>query len=271
MRALNPAADLESFARQPSASYTAGSGWMHFCATPELFGVLLWGRPDAEAITHLVRSLRVELRPDIVPHASLVDASRLDSADGAAFVELAQYVRDEKQRLSAKVTRLALVRAEGYTGAVISGFFSVLDAPYPVALFDDPRQALGWLERDAAWADAFAEAYQQLAGEAPIVTALGRALVASAGGLSATIAEAARLLGTSQRTLQRRLKEAGTSYQRELARVRVSEAKRRMRTSSAPLTNIALDLGFASLQAFSALFRREVGQSPSAWRRDNAE
>ena len=42
-------------------------------------------------------------------------------ADGATWeVALSgrhtQYVRDEKQRLSAKVTRLALVRAEGYTG-----------------------------------------------------------------------------------------------------------------------------------------------------------
>jgi len=34
-----------------------------------------------------------------------------------------------------------------------------------------------------------------------------------------------------------------------------------------PLTNIALEVGCASLQHFSALFRKHVGEAPSSWRK----
>jgi AraC-like DNA-binding protein len=43
----------------------------------------------------------------------------------------------------------------------------------------------------------------------------------------------------------------------------------RMLESNDPLTAIALDAGFASLQHFSAAFRKLTGASPSAWRAAN--
>jgi AraC-like DNA-binding protein len=36
--------------------------------------------------------------------------------------------------------------------------------------------------------------------------------------------------------------------------------------SDCPLTEVAVDLGFSSLQNFSRQFRRVVGEAPSAWR-----
>lgn len=84
--------------------------------------------------------------------------------------------------------------------------------------------------------------------------------------LSATLPSVATRLGLSARSLQRQLHELGTSFRSELANARVSEAQRRMRNRHVSLTAIALDVGFASIQAFGRSFRRDTGVHPSAWR-----
>jgi AraC-like DNA-binding protein len=71
----------------------------------------------------------------------------------------------------------------------------------------------------------------------------------------------------SERTLQRKLGELGTTFQHELSEARVRVAKRLLIDSEAPVTNIALDVGCASLQHFSALFRKHEGESPSTFRK----
>jgi AraC-like DNA-binding protein len=48
---------------------------------------------------------------------------------------------------------------------------------------------------------------------------------------------------------------------------RIELAKRLLATSSLTVTDICMEVGCSSLGSFSALFRREVGESPSAYRR----
>ena len=76
----------------------------------------------------------------------------------------------------------------------------------------------------------------------------------------------ARRLGLSERSLQRRLQELGTTFHQELVALRLAEARRRMLDSDAPLTRIALEVGFASIQQFSTQFREATGEPPSQWR-----
>jgi AraC-like DNA-binding protein len=78
--------------------------------------------------------------------------------------------------------------------------------------------------------------------------------------------EVARRFGMSQRTLQRRLHELGTSFQQEINAAHLRIAKRLMQETDNPLKWIAIESGYASLQHFSASFRARVGLSPSAWR-----
>ena len=77
----------------------------------------------------------------------------------------------------------------------------------------------------------------------------------------------ARVLGLSDRTLQRRLQELGTTFQREVTTTRLAEVQRRLLDTDDALTAIAVDLGFASPQHLSALFKKELGVTPSEWRR----
>jgi AraC-like DNA-binding protein len=59
----------------------------------------------------------------------------------------------------------------------------------------------------------------------------------------------------------------GTTPHLHLARLRVERAQRLMLTTGDPLSQIALACGMADQAHLSKLFRRMVGETPSAWRR----
>jgi len=260
------AAGPDDFLRDPTGQLVVGRTWIHFCAHPRLFGVVLFGQPDRDDVAALTRSLVVELGAGVVPHGSLVDASRLERVEPGAFEVLHGYVREHHAALNERVTRLGLVRPQGVEGAVVAGFYPVSGAPYPVELFEDAGAALAWLgEPGAALAAELAEQVDAARGTTPLLGGLRSLLLRRMADL--TLEEACRALGVSERTLQRRLQDAGTTFQAELASARIEEAKRRMVASEASLTAIALDVGFPSLQHFSAVFRKATGQSPSAWRK----
>lgn len=56
-----------------------------------------------------------------------------------------------------------------------------------------------------------------------------------------------------------------------LIRRRVERAKRLLLESDASVTDICFDVGFESFSSFSTLFRKIVGQSPSAFRSEMRE
>jgi transcriptional regulator GlxA family with amidase domain len=58
----------------------------------------------------------------------------------------------------------------------------------------------------------------------------------------------------------------GSTFRHELGLARVRAAQTLLRESSASLTEIALEVGCATPQSFSTLFRRVVGTSPREWR-----
>jgi len=55
-----------------------------------------------------------------------------------------------------------------------------------------------------------------------------------------------------------------------VAQRRVELARKLMRTTSDPLSHIAIQCGLCDQSHLCRLFRRLVGQSPHAWRRANA-
>ncbi len=262
-------ATVKEMSESPVGRYVTGDSYLHFCAAPELWGVLLWGRPNLDVALALGRSLVIELDRPAVPHVSIVDTSCLEGADVGAFEALDAYVRANFEQLAAQVLRLALVRPSGMEGALVAGFFEVMPRPYPVQVFEDRGSAVQWalegLELDAEQiARTIGELHELGLGKPAIVRELEGYLESNLA--KASVADASKTLGLSERTLQRRLSEAGTTFVDALSATRIRVAQRLMLDSAAPLTRIALDVGCASLQHFSALFRKKVGQAPSAWR-----
>ena len=80
------------------------------------------------------------------------------------------------------------------------------------------------------------------------------------------IRHAARAFGRSPRSFQRELADFGLTYAdiKDVARCRV--AKRLLEQTTASITDIALEIGYSELSAFSRSFKRQVGLGPSRYR-----
>lgn len=76
----------------------------------------------------------------------------------------------------------------------------------------------------------------------------------------------ARKLGVPTRTLQRRLRAAGTSWTRLLAETRRRTAEELLRDPGLTVEEVAVLLGYADASVFHRAFRRWTGSTPGAWR-----
>lgn len=264
---MRPAEGLDDYLRDPIGRYLTGEGYLHWYASADLCGFLLWGRPGEAQVRRLVEVLDVEL-PPAAPHMALVDASRLEATDPSAFAVLVKYMQEREQRFGQSVLRQALVRPEGVVGAIVGGFYSLLTGAYASRAFKDAPSALAWLSVPETTAAPLLSRLGELAAEAMGQSPLLRELhqVLRVRLVDANLGDVAREMGMSERTLQRRLKEAGTSFQAELNAVQVRTAQALLLETDMKLTAVAVEVGCASLQHFSSLFRKLVGESPSTWR-----
>ena len=133
---------------------------------------------------------------------------------------------------------------------------SVLDRRLPGA---DPQQ-LGILEAQAHARD-----------DVGVVFRLRRTLRILLLAQGASGDQVARLLSMHHRTLSRRLKAEGTTFQQLLDEVRFEAACQLLDTARIPITEIAVSLGYAETSAFSRAFRRWSGATPVERRRRSQE
>lgn len=236
-----------------------GVGYAHVVLDGGLHVTLLSGRPGGEAARELVAILDEE-RFD-APRLSLFDASAVEAIEPEAFEVITAYQNRRREDLSRIVTRQAIVTPRGMAGAIVSGYRAVFEFTYAVEFFTERGAALGFLGREDA--SAVIDALEALAAGPPLIHRL-RELLATQPG--ASLAEATRALGISERTLQRHLQAERTRFVDEVQAARIALSKRLLVESEDKLTAIALAVGCASLQSFSAMFRRVTGESPSEYR-----
>ena len=77
----------------------------------------------------------------------------------------------------------------------------------------------------------------------------------------------AQLLAMHRRTLNRRLKAEGFTFQRVLDEVRFEIARELLANSNVHLDDVAATLGYAAVTPFMRTFRRWSGTTPGQWRR----
>ncbi|GAA5446064.1 HTH-type transcriptional activator RhaS [Microbulbifer sp. NBRC 101763] len=84
-----------------------------------------------------------------------------------------------------------------------------------------------------------------------------------------TIKQAAAHFRTSGRTLQRRLREQGVTFQQLKDSVTLALTKRLLLSSSESVESIAVKLHFAERAVFTRFFKKHEGVTPSEFRRSN--
>jgi AraC-like DNA-binding protein len=114
------------------------------------------------------------------------------------------------------------------------------------------------LEREAA--ELHSRQPTSLAGE--LRKLLRTAMAARKTGVS----DIAEQLHLHERTLNRRLRQEGTTFRRELERVRYEVARQLLADTAMPLSKIAAALDYADSTAFSRAFKRWAGSTPASWR-----
>ena len=83
-----------------------------------------------------------------------------------------------------------------------------------------------------------------------------------------SLATVAHEIATSRRQLQRAFAEAGgTSFSRELQRIRMARAAQLLLAGSLPVQDVAAAVGYRQAAQFAKVFRRYHGDPPSSFRR----
>ena len=95
---------------------------------------------------------------------------------------------------------------------------------------------------------------------------LRRVLIEEEDPECAHLCQVAGLLAVHPRTLNRRLREEGTSFKALIGETRFEIARQLLRDTRLPIIDVAAALGYGDATAFIRAFRRAAGVSPGAWR-----
>ena len=95
---------------------------------------------------------------------------------------------------------------------------------------------------------------------------LHRKLIGGEGPYGIELHEVARLFELHPRTLNRRLRNEGTSFNALLSEARYRIAQQLLRDTHLPIGEIAFLLGYAESASFNHAFRRWSGTTATAWR-----
>ncbi|MFO0619281.1 MAG: helix-turn-helix domain-containing protein [Polyangiaceae bacterium] len=259
---MRAAPSTESFRASPVGRYLRGENWVFACPSESLFATFLARRPSETDLAALARAYGVPLAGTRM-HAVYFDATRVEKLDGPAADLLLRFFHRRAVSYSRTITRVAVAHGPGAIGAVFAGYPKVLPLQCPSRSFAHPERALEWLGADRATREALEDVAATLSSDDAVVTRL-RAVLEERPSLG--VADAARAIGTSVRSLQRKLGDVGTQYRAEVDRARMSLATKKLEGGSTTIGDIALDLGFASLQSFSDWFRSLRDESPSGYR-----
>lgn len=173
-----------------------------------------------------------------------------------------------------RLRQVSFVFPRPHSTALFRSFF---DAPLH---FDAARNALAfdarWFARPIQSADAYLHA--MLADDVrrefdrlgqPADEAIRRVVRSLVAGGRFSADEAAAAFGVTRRTLARRLRERGTTFQALLDDARYAEAQRMLQSAALPVTEIASRLGYADTATFTRAFRRWSATSPRRWHAKN--
>ena len=81
-----------------------------------------------------------------------------------------------------------------------------------------------------------------------------------------SLAEVSKLFSIHPRTLNRRLRDQGTSFKALIDAMRYDMARQLLRDTRLPAAEIAAALDYSEPAAFNRAFRRWSGMAPLAWR-----
>lgn len=226
-------------------------------------GTAMWGKPLEADIAEMIPFFEIGVDARFKGHMSFVDGRRLEAVDVLAFGKLLSYLMSRRHAWGPNVGRQAILHPGGFTGVVVSGALHVARPPYPFETFEnDARAAFTW-----CGVGDLAELYDaQLAEVTRVAEIVRRVRAALRDEPKSDVSEIAKQLGLSERTLQRRLEEAGTSLRDERERELTQKIEHLLAGTDLDLEAIATRVGLHSASHLVRRFRETHGTTPGEWR-----
>jgi len=171
-----------------------------------------------------------------------------------------------------QVRRLELTRRRAHEVMLRRHFGCEIrfDAPFDTIVLDDKALALPMVTHNAQIlaliVPGLESALEKDGSSRTLADDVRSALHQGICGERPAVGKVARSLGMSPRTLQRRLGEIGTSYQRLLDDVRRRSARRLLANTDLGAGEVAFLLGFEELNSFTRAFHAWEGTTPTRWR-----
>jgi AraC-like DNA-binding protein len=227
----------------------------------------MWGKPLEADIEQMIPFFEIGVDARFRGHASFVDARGIEAIDVLAFGKLLSYLLTRRHAWGPNVGRQAVLHPAGFVGTVVAGALHVARPPYPFQCFaGDGADAFEWCGVPELHPEV--EALRASVVVSSEITRRVQAVLDQHGLAGA--AEVARALGLSQRTLQRRLGEAGTTFREERDRYLSREIERLLDGTDLDLDAIAAAVGLSSASHLVAHFRATHGVTPGTWRAERA-
>ncbi len=262
------ASSIEKMSANPVGHYVLGPTYVSWCSSPTLHGTVHWGRPSEQDLRELMRLFDL-VHASPPSHDFIMDAAGLDAFDWLILAKNRDVPWTRAPEWIRRIRRLALVLPPGPIGTIVSEMSRVASPrvpSYPLRLCATRAEAVTWLDRcDAREAvgkiDRIVEHCRRIA---PVVRRLREYLDHSL--VSPNIGEAARACALAPRTLQRELRQQGTSFSVELASARLRAACALLVASDDKVDAIARKVGCQTASRLSELFRRVMRQTPTQYR-----
>ncbi|MBC8070632.1 MAG: hypothetical protein IAG13_20040, partial [Deltaproteobacteria bacterium] len=145
---MKPASSYEDLLRAPVGRYLLTRNLVLWCASPTLMGVVIGAEPQHEDVSLLLDLATRPLPPGLAANVDhLFDASRITRVDTDGFDTYLSGLA-QTHALRPRLHRHAIVRPQGFVGAVVAGTRTLLGDDTPFSVFTSTSEALGWLGCD---------------------------------------------------------------------------------------------------------------------------
>lgn len=195
-------------------------------------------------------------------------ARRLDGQGATVTWWLADAVRERYPRVQWQVERTCVVNAHNATASGVNGYLPIAQAVIEQHLSRDAYRDLTRLmvlPRPERTHGAFQAV--SLAGQPNRLAARLHDAVERLPAGEATIARLARELGTTERTLARKVTAAtGTPAAAWVRRIKLNQVSERLIHTSAPASTISAELGFSSDAGMRRMFKELTGMTTAQYR-----
>lgn len=263
---LEEAHSVRAFFASPAGRCVSRAHFAYIGASDMLLSLVIWGHIGPSDVAELIDVLTIGAKSK--RRDALVQMQALRGVDEESLRGLSRFMAQSLERSHSVTRREAIVRPAGTMGMIVAGFYGVVPVKYPTAIFTERDDALAWLRvpaRARRQLAADSDALLLSASSRSDVVYRTRELLAGAPKTSDIAIVAARV-GVSARTLQRRLAEADTSFERELGLARLTAAKNLLLRTTAPIKEVAHEVGLPNASRLSQLFAEHEGTSPREWR-----